>query len=304
MGLTTSKVSEIAKKHGLIIREDFIEFHESGLDFHVAFAHDVEGSQWVLRIPRRPDVLPQAAKEKKILDLVVPHLSVAAPEWEIFSNELIAYKLLSGFPVGTIDPEEKAYIWAIDEENVPIIYHETLARSMVSIHRISQEQAAEAGMQAYTAEEVRSNTQKRMERVKENYEIDEKLWSRWQEWLHNDAFWPERTAVIHGDLHPGHILIDDTSRVTGLIDWTEARVDDPATDFVSHYMAFGEDALERLIEAYEKAGGYVWSSMGEHIKELQTVYPVTVAEFAERSGSEEFEKLAQQLLQAKDPLRK
>ncbi|WP_423241355.1 phosphotransferase [Oceanobacillus zhaokaii] len=36
-------------------------------------------------------------------------------------------------------------------------------------------------------------------------------------------------------------------RVTGFIDWTEARVDDPAHDFVSHLMAFGEKSLRELI---------------------------------------------------------
>ena len=84
---------------------------------------------------------------------------------------------------------------------------------------------------------------------------------RWQNWLGNDALWPKRTAFIHGDLHPGHILIDEDARVTGFIDWTEASVDDPANDFVSHLMAFCEDSLKELITAYEEAGGFVWPSM-------------------------------------------
>ncbi|MFC3041717.1 macrolide 2'-phosphotransferase [Virgibacillus xinjiangensis] len=296
MGLTKRQVSDIAKNHELMIREDFIEFNESGLDFQVVFANDMEGEQWVLRIPRRADVIAHAVREKKTLDLVSPHLSVSAPKWEVFSDELIAYKILPGIPAGTVDPEKKSYVWEIDEENVPIIYHETLARAMASLHQINRQYMEEAGMHTFSISEIRDNMRHRIEKVEEDYGVAEELWNRWQAWLNNDSLWPESTALVHGDLHPGHILIDHTSRVTGLIDWTEARVDDPATDFVAHYMAFGEDALNRLIEAYDKAGGYVWPFMAEHVKELQAAYPVTVAEFAERSGSGEFANLARQLL--------
>ncbi|WP_397327110.1 phosphotransferase [Paenibacillus oceani] len=51
----------------------------------------------------------------------------------------------------------------------------------------------------------------------------------------------------HGDLHPPHILVDETQRVTGLIDWTEAEVADPGKDFVIYYALFGEEGLRDLL---------------------------------------------------------
>ncbi len=50
--------------------------------------------------------------------------------------------------------------------------------------------------------------------------------------------------VVHGDLYVGHVLIDNTERVSGMIDWSEARVDDPAIDMAAHLMVFGEEARE------------------------------------------------------------
>lgn len=61
--------------------------------------------------------------------------------------------------------------------------------------------------------------------------------------------------LIHGDLHPPHILIDRDLRVTGLLDWTEAKVADPAKDFLLYQTILGETETARLIGFYEEAGG-------------------------------------------------
>lgn len=294
--MKNEQVIEMAKKHGLMLKEDSLKRNESGLDFQVVFAQDLEGEKWVLRFPRREDVIPTAKKEKKILDLVGSKISVQSPKWTIFSEELIAYKLLGGVPAGTIDPEAKAYVWEIDEKNVPDRFHETLARAMVSLHSINHEEAKQAGLTVKAPEELRSSMQVRMDKVKAEYGVSNELWDRWQKWLANDSLWPKQTAVIHGDLHAGHILVDEKARVTGFIDWTEARVDDPSNDFTVHLATFGEDALKKLIEEYERAGGYVWPSMFEHILELFSAYPIGIAEFAMKSGLSEYEEMAKQTL--------
>ncbi|PAV30452.1 macrolide 2'-phosphotransferase [Virgibacillus profundi] len=296
MTLSNEQVIEIANKNGLEIDRNSLKYNESGVDFQVVFAADSEEENWVLRFPRRKDVVPRAKKEKDILDLIGEKISVQAPRWEIFSAELIGYKLLKGIPVGTIDPEAKAYVWEIDEKNIPAIFHETLGSAMVELHKIDHEEAKRAGLSVQSPGDIKNSMQKRMEKVKAEFGVSEELWHRWQEWLANDELWPKRTALIHGDLHPGHILIDKDTRVTGFIDWTEARVDDPGNDFVSQLLTLGEDALKELIDAYGNAGGYVWPNMFEHIVELSAAYPVPLAEFAMISGMKEYEEMAKQAL--------
>ncbi|WP_404450969.1 macrolide 2'-phosphotransferase [Virgibacillus necropolis] len=296
MTLTNDQVIEKAKQHGLELRQESLKYNESGLDFQVVFAMDSKGERWVLRFPRREDVVPTAKKEKDILELVKGRLPVQVPDWIIFSEELIGYKLLKGIPAGTIDMEAKAYVWEIDEKNVPDNFHETLGSAMATLHKVNHDDAREAGLSVQTPEEIKMSMQTRMDNVKKQFGVNEELWNRWQKWLANDTIWPEQTAFIHGDLHAGHILIDEEARVTGFIDWTEAHVDDPANDFVSHLATFGEDALKKLISAYENAGGYVWPSMFEHIVELSAAYPVGIAEFAMKSGLSEYEAMAKQTL--------
>jgi len=296
MTFSNKQVMEKARKHGLTINKESLEYNESGLDFQVVFAADASGEPWVLRFPRREDVIPTAKKEKRILDLVISKISIQAPKWDVFSDELIAYKLLKGIPAGTIDPEKQAYVWEINGKDVPDNYHMTLGDAMAELHRINQTEVRAAGISIQTSEELKRSMIVRMEKVKAAFGISESLWDRWQRWLSNDKLWPKQTAFIHGDLHPGHILVDKEARVTGLIDWTEARVDDPANDFVSHYMIFGEDALRKLIDSYRTAGGYVWPGMLEHVIELTAAYPIGIAEFALKSGLDDMELMAKQAL--------
>ncbi|TCW41458.1 macrolide phosphotransferase [Laceyella sacchari] len=296
MTLSDKQVVEVARRHGLMVREDALTRNESGLDFSVVFAVDEQGEQWVLRLPRRPDVVPTARKEKAILDFLDGKIPVQTPQWTVFSDELIAYKRLAGVPAATIDPEAKAYVWEIDEHNVPDIFYETLGRAMAALHRTNPDQARQAGLTVHAAGELREAMRQRMEKVKVHFGVSQPLWDRWQKWLANDVLWPKQTELIHGDLHVGHILVDREARVTGIIDWTEARVDDPANDFVVHLSLFGEGGLQKLIDAYQKNGGVVWPTMVEHIIELQAAYPVAIAEFAMKSGLAEYETMAKQTL--------
>ncbi|EPB1316006.1 TPA: phosphotransferase, partial [Klebsiella pneumoniae] len=95
-------------------------------------------------------------------------------------------------------------------------------------------------------------------------------------------------VVVHGDLYVGHVLIDNTERVSGMIDWSEARVDDPAIDMAAHLMVFGEEGLAKLLLTYEAAGGRVWPRLAHHIAERLAFGAVTYALFALDSGNEEY----------------
>ena len=293
----SKEIIEIANKYNLALKEDTLQFNESGLDFQVVFALDENGNEWALRLPRREDVMPRTKAEKQALDLVNKYAtSFEAPNWAIYTDELIAYKKLTGVPAGTIDHEIGNYVWEIDINNVPDLFHKTLGRALSELHGIPIDKVSEMGLVVHTADEAREAMKKRMNAIKAQFGVGESLWNRWQAWLNNDEIWPRKTGLIHGDIHAGHILIDNDANVTGLIDWTEAKVTDISNDFVFHYKAFGEDGLEALIMAYKEAGGYYWPKMKEHIIELVAAYPVSIAEFALVSGVEEYEQMAKEAL--------
>ena len=298
MSKDMKQVIEIAKKHNLILKEETMQFNESGLDFQVVFALDESGVDWVLRLPRREDVMPRTRVEKQALDLVNQYVKYfQAPNWIIYTDELIAYKKLDGVPAGTIDHNIGNYVWEIDINNVPPSFHMSLGRVLAELHSIPNDKATEFGLIVQTPEEARKSMKQRMNDVKTKFGVGEKLWNRWQSWVNDDEMWPKKTGLIHGDVHAGHTMIDKEANVTGLIDWTEAKVTDISNDFVFNYKAFGEEGLEALIIAYKEAGGYYWPKMKEHIIELVAAYPVSIAEFAIVSGVEEYVQMAKKALE-------
>lgn len=298
MSKDMKQVIEIAKKHNLILKEETMQFNESGLDFQVVFALDESGIDWVLRLPRREDVMPRTRVEKQALDLVNQCVkSFQVPNWIIYTDELIAYKKLDGVPAGTIDHNIGNYVWEIDINNVPPSFHMSLGRVLAELHSIPNDKATEFGLIVQTPEEARKSMKQRMNNVKTKFGVGEKLWNRWQSWVNDDEMWPKKTGLIHGDVHAGHTMIDKEANVTGLIDWTEAKVTDISNDFVFNYKAFGVEGLEALIIAYKEAGGYYWPKMKEHIIELVAAYPVSIAEFAIVSGVEEYVQMAKKALE-------
>ncbi|UTT44576.1 MULTISPECIES: Mph(B) family macrolide 2'-phosphotransferase [Exiguobacterium] len=301
MSKNMKQVIEIAKKHNLILKEETMQFNESGLDFQVVYALDESGVDWVLRLPRREDVMPRTKVEKQALDLVNQYVKYfQAPNWIIYTDELIAYKKLDGVPAGTIDHNIGNYVWEIDINNVPPSFHMSLGRVLAELHSIPSDKAAEFGLIVQTPEEARKSMKQRMNDIKTKFGVGEKLWNRWQSWVNDDEMWPKKTGLIHGDVHAGHTMIDEEANVTGLIDWTEAKVTDISNDFVFNYKAFGEEGLEDLIIAYKEAGGYYWPKMKEHIIELVAAYPVSIAEFAIVSGVEEYVQMAKKALEIDD----
>ncbi|UVI29234.1 macrolide 2'-phosphotransferase [Paenibacillus spongiae] len=289
-------VLELALKYGLSLNPDSVLINESGLDFLACFAEDEGGTPWVLRLPRRDDVVESASYERRVLSLVKPRLPVAVPDWKIHTAELIAYPRLKGIPAATIDPEARQYVWEIDEKNLPEAFVDTMATTLAALHTVGTDEATSEGIRILTSTEARTDFREKMEWVKRNYDVSDSLWTRWQRWMADDSYWPTFTTVVHGDIHPGHLLIGDHGHVTGLIDWTEGEVSDPSIDFQIYYALFGANGLSELIDRYERKGGRVWARMAEHIAERYAAYPVLIALFAEKTNSDEYRQYAQYML--------
>lgn len=58
-----------------------------------------------------------------------------------------------------------------------------------------------------------------------------------------------RLVVLHGDLHARHVLVD-AGRASGVIDWGDVCIGDPALDLSIAYGAFGGAARAALLDAY------------------------------------------------------
>lgn len=280
-------VLNAARRHGLELDAAGARASDAGLDFFAVFARDHEGREWVVRLPRRDDVVARAAHEARVLAFVKPRLPVAVPDWRIYAPDVIAYPKLAGVPAGEIDPEAKAYVWHIDPKALSRNFIQTTATMLATLHAITP-----VGFDVPRMSVVRAKLAASMEQVRQAFGVPDVLWRRWQTWLASEDLWPTRATFIHGDFHAGHMLVDTEERLIGVLDWTEGGVGDPAVDLAGFQMVFGESAMQSLLNAYVAAGGYVWPRAMEHIAETLAAYPVSIGMFALASGKDEHIEMA------------
>src|SRR5712691_4515361 len=112
--VTTGRILRLARDRGLPLREDSAVLDDTGWDFFVVHATAEDGSPWILRVPRRPDVATLARAEQRLLALLHSRFSIAIPDWQLADAELIAYPRLAGEPAALEDAVTFRLHWRID----------------------------------------------------------------------------------------------------------------------------------------------------------------------------------------------
>lgn len=275
-----TQFGDLAARHGLDLEVDSVRLNEAGLDYRVAYARASDGTDWVLRVPRRPDVAAKLFEEQRILEFIRPRLSVAVPNWQVCTEALVAYRRLPGEPGLTLDANGTP-VWHF-EPSLPE-FGAALGRLIAELQAVDAEAAAEAGVPVMSTGEVRARWRADWEQVRAEFEIAPHLQERWQAWLGNDALWPTSTAFSHGELYAAHVLIETPGRIVGVLDWTTARVGDPASDFTYQHM-MGEAAFEATLAAYLEAGGRDHPCLAQRCAELAAAAPLAYGLFALRTG--------------------
>lgn len=272
----TARIVQLAADHHLALDETSLRINEMGLDFRVAIARTLDGDDWVLRIPRRPDVMDRAAVEGELLRLVTPHLSVAVPQWRIHSADLIAYPLLPGEPGLELNPQGEPQ-WRVDV-SAPAYAH-SLGELAAELHAIDPAAAEATGVSVRSPAEVREAWRADIQRVSEHFEVAANLTARWEAWLGEDDYWPDFSVLTHGEIYPGHTLISE-GRITGVLDWTTASVGDPAKDFMFHQATASPEAFDLTVARYVERGGRVWPALAAHCAEMFSASPVAYGLYA------------------------
>ena len=278
----------LAASHGLALDPASVRTEEVGLDFRVAFGRDAEGADWVLRIPRRPDVMGRAAVEGRLLNVLAPHLDVRVPDWRITAEDLIAYPLLPGEPGLTVSADGEVE-WAIDMSSLP--YADSLGTLVGRLHGMDPEEAARTGIEVRSPDEVRDGWRTDLGRVAEGFTIAPALRERWEAWIGEDSYWPDHSVLTHGELYPGHTLVVG-EQISAVLDWTTAAVGDPARDLMFQRASAPAEAFEATLESYAAAGGRPWPRIGEHCAEMYSASPLAYGLFALETGQEEHRQAA------------
>lgn len=181
------------------------------------------GSDKVLRLPRRPRVVPTLEKECTWLPKLAPHVDVPVPDvlgrgeptqdypfpWAIM-NQLPGHPPASG----ELDLNQAA---------------DDIAAFIMSLHKIDT-----AGAPVSTRNGNLRGQDLRVhlgfKQLPEQYDVDQ-LNELWAESIAAPE-WDQPLVWTHGDIHPGNLLAKD-KRITAVIDFGLTGIGDPAVDLMA-----------------------------------------------------------------------
>jgi aminoglycoside phosphotransferase (APT) family kinase protein len=185
----------------------------------------------VFRFPKRPDVERQLFIERAVLPFLAERTAVPVPAFAFhgvpsarFPMHFAGYEKLTGVPAIGVEPAAAN----------PGRLAQVLGEFLSSLHAFPVETASALDVPAYPAalllEEVREEALSDLPRVREALpDAPETEWRRFFERPPDGA--GVTPVLVHGDLAAEHILIDpDAGEITGVIDWSELAVGDPALD--------------------------------------------------------------------------
>lgn len=234
-----------------------------------SFALVVNGDL-IARFARRPDVARSLRRERALLPELAPTLPAAVPHFTTFDDAgpandergdpatlpFVVYPLLPGAPLDTtLDTTPGA-------APLPDAMADTLAPQLAAflgaLHRFPLSRAQALGVAgdpsaARWRDEYRALYTMFRERTFPLLDARRRAWANalWEGFLDDDARFRFDCALIHRDLGCEHILVDPAAHsLTGVIDWGDASMGDPAMDFVGLLTALGPAFVERVLRHY------------------------------------------------------
>jgi len=240
--LTAESASAIIASTFPEFRGARVELLDEGWDFRV---FEVDAS-WLFRFPKREASVAKLNRESKLLSGLGEWVSLPIPNYEYFhesressSRTFAGYRKLSGIPV----------------DISKMVDRYTVARQLgvflERLHTYPVDKAREAGVleERDLVTNWRDKSREQLKRL-DGLNVNRDLLSRY---LENNTLLTFDGALnlVHSDLWAEHILVDTHSGVvSGIIDWGDTFIGDPAIDFACLYTWYGEGWLENVLTHY------------------------------------------------------
>lgn len=196
--------------------------------------------EWIVQLPRTPYAEERLLRQIEVLPELAREVSAAVPMPELVSREPVCmgYRALPGDPC---DRAGEGGVWP-----------ERLGRFLYDLHLVPPEFL---GMRAVPAGSVREERRAEWERLRElaaphmqAHELDAAS-AAIDGMLDDDAAWRFAPGVTHGDLGPEHVLVSASGDLSGVLDWEEVGIGDPAWDF-AWWLREMPSVGERALAAY------------------------------------------------------
>jgi aminoglycoside phosphotransferase (APT) family kinase protein len=222
----------------------------------------VVNGRWVFRFPRRKAFAGLLENEMRYLPRLAPRLPLRIPEpvWhgrpeEAFPYPFAGYELLPGETACAVTwtPEERL-------RNAPL-----LGGFLAALHGLTVDEETRA--KAPRDELGRADLKKRAPIIRDRLaqleakqvEVDGATVRAWLSRLEGTEPWTKPTCWVHGDLYARHLLVDEHHTVTGVLDWGDVHLGDPAIDLTLAFSFLPPEARGAFREAYGDIDEATWN---------------------------------------------
>jgi aminoglycoside 2''-phosphotransferase len=210
--------------------------------------------QDVFRFAKRPDAAMRQAREAELLPLLVDRLPLPIPRYTHTwtdpawpGKRIVGYRLIAGEPLmsARARPEHRATQAA------------QLGEFVSALHAVPVEEARRHGALGGDAASRREAYRGFFANVRANmlplFTAREQaaIVAFWSRYLDDDESFAFTPTLVHRDLNTDHALFDPaTGNLTGVIDWGDAGIDDPAVDFAGVWRQLGGEFARQMLVAY------------------------------------------------------
>ncbi len=209
----------------------------------------VEG-RWVDRTPRRPATVAPLLRETRLLPRIAPLLPIPVPEPVVLEDDplRVRHRLVPGS--------------SVPPATLPAAAGEAVGRFLRALHRLP---TADLGLPGEDV--VRADRLGWLDRF--SVDVVPRLPATARP-AASELLGALRDAptgtLVHGDLGPEHLLLDD-GQVSGIIDWGDTQLGDPAIDLAWTAHGTPDEFRDALVAAYsptadELARARRWHQLG------------------------------------------
>lgn len=245
----------------------------------------------VFRIARNQDAASRHAKEARLLLRLKPslRLPIPDPQWSagpsaVFPFGLIGYRKLTGTPLHPAKLTTTSRT-AVVRALVPFLRAlHSFPASEARVLQLPGPAEFRAQIELLRAEVLPAL---RPALTRQEYHT---LVRWWEAFLHDPRLQQFTPVLQHGDLWYENILMDAaTSTVTGVLDFENSAVGDPAQDFAT-LRYFGQPFVREVVEAYQAAGGRLGDDFHYRVQKYWELRDFDGVQFAVRfKDIQEFE---------------
>lgn len=223
---------------------------EPGADYDVIGIVDGDGRRWIVRSPRHAAAGAEMegevallgeladAIDRGLLPFDVPRPAGFAPLPE--GGRAMIYPELVGRPLDAAALTPRS----------PLLRE--LARAIAALHELSGAVVRTAGLPDYDADGYRRRRLAELDEAARTGHLPARLLRRWEHALEDVSLWRFATTPVHGDLASEHVVVDGGT-IVGFVDWSDARVADPADDLAWLLAQTTPETADALMSSYAAA---------------------------------------------------